>query len=152
MLCRLCASIDFSNSDVQVESSAKFDHWTGLQDGLKLSERNIEYYTSSHHPSIRSLCKSAEQGCQFCVKIRSELLNIRGHESDEEYHSGYLEVRYYPHIERVDKNGFRWKEIFVVAKTFIADFKLGFDFAQYEGKFLDSFCPLWDHQMGLLIL
>jgi hypothetical protein len=134
MLCQVCSSIDFSSSDLQFELDTAFDSWDSLPDNIKPSESTRKYHASPHHLSLEDLFQSGEQGCHFCIKIRSELFNIRGHESNEDHHQGSLEVRYYPHAERVDKNKFRSREIYVVAKTPIRDVKLAFDFAQYNGK------------------
>jgi hypothetical protein len=136
MLCKLCSSIDFSSSDLQSESDLQPDLWDGIQDEFKPSDCKGDHHISSHHSSLEALHSSAQEGCYFCVTIRSELLHIRGHELNEEQHRGSLEVRYYPHSERVDRNGVRSREIFVVARTPIRDVKLTFDFTQYEGEYI----------------
>lgn len=69
--------------------------------------------------------------------IRSELFHIRGHESQEERHQGYIELRLYITNEEENKRSVELdvnsgKQIQAVARTSARDVRVLLDFMQFE--------------------
>lgn len=126
MLCTLCRSIDFSLSSLLNEDEEDFP--------VGDVDRPKEYLSYQHHSSIEALRDAANSNCHLCCQIRSELLNIRGHERDEEYHKGPLNIRYYPKFNTQGK-ALPPKELIVVANTPIRKVKLLFDIVHYASQF-----------------
>jgi hypothetical protein len=130
MLCDLCKSIDFRKSSLHQEAHIGFVTWdtVGQEDAI---HQSAEYYVYGHHPTIESLRAAAREGCHLCIQIRSELLHIRRHESDEAHHQGEVEIRYY---RKASGGGHVLppKEIAAVVKTPIRDVKIVFDLIQFD--------------------
>src|SRR5579871_4302940 len=133
MLCSLCHDIDFTTSPLQVELDDDSSRWNSLPLSLRPSDISGRYFSYSHHCSLEELFQSADEGCQFCIQIRSELFHLRGHESNEDHHRGSLELRYYLHADKSD-NDTLMKEVIAVALTPIRQVRIPFDFVQYSGK------------------
>lgn len=132
MLCSKCLCVEFSTSSLTVEINRDADRWQGLPKSLQPTHIGSHYYVSAHHGSIGELFHSACNGCQFCIQIRSELYHHRGHELKEKEHDGPLEIRYYPHAEKlVGETTIR--EIVVVVSTAIRIVKMSFDFVHFPG-------------------
>jgi hypothetical protein len=125
ILCMLCKSIDFSSASLHKEEPDDFP--------ISDLDRPTDYLVYQHHSSIDALRAAAVEGCHLCCQIRKELLHIRGHERDDEYHKGPVEIRYYPKINAESKI-LPPTELIVVAKTPIRNVKLSFDLVQYSGQ------------------
>src|SRR5215469_15206964 len=137
MLCPLCRHIDFTTSPLQIELDSDDSYrWSSLPVSLRPAHISGRYFRYSHHCSLEELFQSADEGCQLCIQIRSELFHLRGHESNEDHHRGPLELRYYPHADKKE-NQTSIKEVFAVALTPIRHVKISLDFVQYAGK--------WNH-------
>ena len=126
MLCHLCQSIDFTFSLSHQEAQDIFV--TGY-DNEEDEHIIVEYLVYDHHPNIEALRAAATSGCHFCNQIRRELFHIRGHELDETYHNGPIEIRYYPKVDK-EKNIVLPNEVLAVAKTPIREIKIPFDIVQ----------------------
>ena len=124
MLCITCQLIDFSYSPLYREEPVDFP--------ISDVDRRRDYLVYQHYSSIEALRAAATEGCHLCCQIRKELFHIRGHERDDEYHKGPIEIRYYPKINGESKS-LPPAELIVVAKTPIRDVKLLFDLLQYPG-------------------
>jgi hypothetical protein len=122
-LCDVCKLIDFSRSSLHQEEPP--DYSIGDEDQTK------EYLVYGHHSSIEALRAAAIAGCHLCCQIRQELFHIRGHERDDEYHEGPIEIRYYPKTD-VNKVVEPPAELIVVARTPIRNVKLSFNLVQYS--------------------
>jgi hypothetical protein len=133
MLCTYCKLIDFTKSILYTEPE-ELNLWNDidcLPPHLKPTDSSGQYYAVGHHETLEDLYScSVGQRCHFCIQIRQELLHIRGHESKQEPYRGRVELRYYPHDERIE-NGCISREIFAVALTPNRIVKLEFDFVQY---------------------
>ncbi|PMD32284.1 hypothetical protein L207DRAFT_590577 [Hyaloscypha variabilis F] len=129
MLCTLCASLNFNLSPLQTDPFAPIP-WTSTPISTK-------YYVSAHQPSLPALFASAKQGCHLCMLIRSELFHIRGHESDEERHQGFIDLRVYVTGEEeetgsVELDTHFGKQIQAVARTKTRDVRVMLDFMRFE--------------------
>ena len=125
MLCMLCQSIDFSRSPLHQEEPNDFP--------ISDVDQRTDYLVYQHHSSIDALRAAAIKGCHLCCQIRKELFHIRGHERDDEYHKGPIEIRYYPKINS-GRKFLPPTELIVVAKTPIRNVKLLFDLVQYSSQ------------------
>lgn len=123
ILCILCKSLDFSCSRLHQEESSEYP--------LRDDDYSKEYLAYDHHPSIEALRDAAIGGCHLCCQIRQELFHIRGHERNDEYHKGPIEIRYYPKVN-AEKEILPPTELIVVAKTPIRNVKLTFGLMQYS--------------------
>jgi hypothetical protein len=137
MLCDRCQSIDLSLSPLHSEDVVGFHIWDGLP--YKPSDGSGKFFASEHHPSIEALFSAAETGCHFCIQIRQGLFQVRGHELDEVWHRGPIEIRYYEQTPK-SENGVEIIELFAVAKTPARDVKVSFDFVRYPCQ---SPCKGW---------
>jgi hypothetical protein len=129
MLCTLCTAPKFTLSPIQIDPSAPVT-WTSTPTSTK-------YYASAHQPSLPALFASAEQGCHLCILIRSELFHIRGHESEEERHQGFVDLRVYVTDEEerrrsVELDGNSGKQVQAVVRTHVRDVRVLLDFMQFE--------------------
>jgi hypothetical protein len=136
MLCTLCASLNFNLSSVQTDPSAPIS-WTSTPTSTK-------YYVSAHQPSLPALFASAKQGCHLCMLIRSELFHIRGHESEEERHQGFIDLRVYITGEEeerrsVELDSYSGKQIQAVARTNTRDVRVPLDFMRFERSWARAF-------------
>lgn len=127
MLCQYCRLIDFSQTEPLLKATDDSYRWASLPPELRPADLGRGYYAHPHHTSLSELFQCSVQGCHFCVQIRRELYHIRGHESREDHHQGYIEIRFYTQEEK-EENGCRKLEIFAVAVTPIRDVKLTFGF------------------------
>jgi hypothetical protein len=134
MLCSLCREIDFTTSPLQVElDDNDTSRWNSLPVSLRPADISGRYFCYSHHCSLEELFQCADEGCQFCIQIRSELFHLRGHESNEDHHRGPVELRYYVHDDKCE-NDTLIKEVVAVVLTPIRQVRVPFDFVQYPGK------------------
>lgn len=136
MLCPLCTCLDFSPSSLQIDPSPP-SYWP--------TPISTKYYVTAHQPSLPALFASAEQGCQLCTLIRSELFHARGHESQEEGHQGPVELRVYVTEEEAKCTSFNLnvnsaKQVQVVARTKMRDWTVMLDFMRFERS-----CPSTFH-------
>jgi hypothetical protein len=143
MLCTLCASLDFSLSSLKTDPSPPLYRPTPI---------STKYYVAPHQPSLPTLFASAEQGCQLCTLIRSELFHVRGHESQEERHQGPVELRVYvtdeeARVRSVNLDSKSGKQVQVVVRTKMRDVTVLLDFMQFERS-----CPCTFHSpRGILL-
>lgn len=133
MICHLCSSLDFSKSDIHIDSNPPFS-WDS-------SPARSSFLCVTHQADLPSLFASADNGCHLCTLIRSELFHIRGHESEEAGHQGSIEFRLY--LTDDEAAGFtglemgevgKAREIQVVAKTVMRNIRLYLDFIQFESQ------------------
>ena len=136
MLCTLCASPNFNLSPIQTDPSAPIP-WTS-------TPTSTRYYVSTHQPSLPALFASAKQGCHLCTLIRSELFHIRGHESEEEHHQGFVDLRVYITGEEEEKGwvgleSYSGKQIQAVTRTNMRDVRVPLDFIRFERSWPRAF-------------
>ena len=134
MLCTKCRAIDFTASPLITLPDSDSSRWLSLPDSLQPSHISGRYYSYPHYRNLQELFESANLCCHFCVQIRSELFHIRGHETTEEGHDGPVEMRYYPHEDKIFTGGGTIREVVVVIATLIRVIKMTFEFVRFPGQ------------------
>jgi hypothetical protein len=133
MLCVYCQEIDFTLAEPLREKEADSDRWRTLPEELQPTDLAGLYHVQKHHATLPELFDCSANGCHFCLQIRQELFHLRGHESEQAHHQGYVEMRYYNQNE-TEENCCLRLEVFVVAVTAAREIKLTFDFIRPPGK------------------
>jgi len=133
MLCERCERVCFASSSIQTESPLDFYSPALFPSGLELpSDATGLFFAHNHHPDIRSLLHSAGQrGCHLCTQILRSLEQVGlVLDSPHEYHDGPIELRWYPHPEKL-RAGLSIRELFAVARTGLRDIKTSLAFMRF---------------------
>lgn len=129
MLCTRCRSIDFSSSLIQTEDPQEY--WSVPPSELP-SDHTGRFLAHDHFANVAGLKASASAGCHFCMQALRALEKIGLMlDSPHAHHDGPIEIRWYPHDEKV-RHGIRARELFAVAKTGLRTIRAPFELVRYE--------------------
>jgi hypothetical protein len=136
MLCDKCQSIDFTSMPIQTEPPPEYyaRQNLSLSEEDQPSDKTGRFFTYHHYSSIKELKTSATKtGCHLCAQFLRALERVGlALDSPHKYHDGPIELRWYPHQEKVrQQDGLREWEMFVVARTVLRDIKSAFAFVRY---------------------